>query len=153
GRIRLEYETTTRTAASNPVHTTLTPGQPVGPVFVAGTPTLTISSVAGVSAPANPTGNADITLASSTPNPVTVVFTAAGVPVGNIVQLTVIPAFGNVTTVVSPALAGSSAGSTASVSVNLPVGPSVLQAQTTFTVVAALGDLLRNFAGNERVEK
>jgi hypothetical protein len=29
----------------------------------------------------------------------------------------------------------------------------VLSAQTTFTVVAAIGDLLRNFAGNERVEK
>jgi hypothetical protein len=29
----------------------------------------------------------------------------------------------------------------------------VLQAQTTFTIVASLGDLLRNFAGNERVEK
>jgi hypothetical protein len=28
-----------------------------------------------------------------------------------------------------------------------------MQAQTTFTVVAAIGDLLRNFAGNERVER
>jgi hypothetical protein len=153
GRIRLEYETTTRTAVSNPAHTQLTPGQPVGPVFVAGSPTLTISSVAGISAPTNPTGNADITLPSTTPNPVTVVFTTAGVPVGNIVQLTVTPAYGAAVTAVSPALSGSTAGATASVSINLPVGPSVLSAQTTFTIVAALGDLLRNFAGNERVEK
>jgi len=37
--------------------------------------------------------------------------------------------------------------------VTLPPGPSILQAQTTFTVVAALGDALRSFAGNERVER
>ncbi len=153
GRIRLEYETTNRTAASNPIHTQLLPGVLPGPVFVAGTPTLTISSVAGITAPASPTGNADITLPSTTPNPVTVVFITAGVPVGNTVQLTVTPAFGDRITAISPALTGSTAGATASVSVNLPVGPSVLSAQTTFTIVAALGDLLRNFAGNERVEK
>ncbi len=153
GRIRLEAETFTRTAATNPGFTAPPAGTAPGPVFVAGTPTLTISSVAGVSAPASPTGNADITLAATTPNPVTVVFTTTGVPVGNTVQLTVIPAFGDRTVAITPALTGSTASATASVSVNLPVGPSVLSAQTTFTVVAALGDLLRNFAGNERVEK
>jgi hypothetical protein len=149
GRVRLEAETFNRTAATTPAASVSLPG----PVFVAGAPTLTISSVAGVSAPANPTGNADITLAATTPNPVAVVFTTSGVPVGNIVQLTVIPAFGPKITTVTPALTGSTASATASVSVNLPVGSNVLQAQTTFTVVAALGDLLRNFAGNERVEK
>lgn len=83
----------------------------------------------------------------------TVVFTTTGVPVGNTVQLTLVPAFGAKTVVISPALTGSTASATASVSVSLPVGPSVLQAQTTFTIVASLGDLLRNFAGNERVER
>jgi len=149
GRIRLESETYTRTAASNPGHSFAQPGA----VFVAGTPTLTISSVAGVSAPAAPTGNADITLPASTTNPVTVVFTTSGVPVGNTVQLTVTPAYQLPTVVTSPALSGTTASATASVQVDLPVGPSVLSAQTTYTVVAALGDLLRNFAGNERVEK
>jgi len=149
GRVRLEAETYTRTAASTPTHTFAAPGQ----VFVAGTPTLAISSVAGVNAPAAPTGNADITLAASTPNPVSVVFTTAGVPVGNTVQLTVTPAYGDRITAITPALTGSTASATASVNVNLPVGPSVLSAQTTYTVVAALGDLLRNYAGNERVEK
>lgn len=149
GRIRLEAETFNRTAATTPTASINTPG----PVFVTGSPSLAISSVAGVSAPVAPTGNADITLPSSTPNPVTVVFTTTGVPVGNTVQLTLTPAFGAKTTVVSPALTGDTTSATASVSVNLPVGPSVLQAQTTYTIVAALGDLLRNFAGNERVEK
>jgi len=149
GRVRLEADVNTRTAASVGLTTADTPGN----VFVAGFPTLTISSVAGVSAPASPTGVADITLPASTPNPVTVVFTTSNVPVGNIVRLTVTPQVGAQTSAISPALTGSTASATASVSINLPVGPSVLQAQTTFTIVAALGDLLRNFAGNERVEK
>jgi hypothetical protein len=149
GRVRLEADTITRTGASTPLATADVPG----PVFVAGTPTLRIDSVAGVAAPASPTGNADVTLPASTPNPVTVVFTTTGVPVGNIVQLTVTPALGTKVTAITPALTGSTANATASTSVSLPVGPSVLSAQTTYTVVAALGDLLRNFAGNERVEK
>jgi hypothetical protein len=149
GRVRLEAETITRTAASNPVATSDLPGN----VFVAGFPTLTISSVAGVPAPSTPTGTADITLPAGTPNPVTVVFTTSNVPVGNTVLLKVIPQTGATSSAISPALTGSTASATASVSVNLPVGPSVLQAQTTFTIVAALGDLLKNFAGNERVEK
>jgi hypothetical protein len=149
GRIRLESETYTRTAASNPVHSFGQPGQ----VFIAGLPTLRISSVAGVTAPENPTGSADITLPATTPNPVTVVFTTTGVPVGNTVLLKVTPAYGTPSSAVSPALEGSTASASASVSVNLPVGPSVLSAQTTYTVIAAVGDLLRNFAGNERVER
>lgn len=150
GRVRLEAETYTRTASSAPAHSfSSTPA----PVFVAGTPTLRISSVAGQTAPASPTGNADITLPSATPNPITVVFETTGVPVGNTVQLTVSPAYGEKSSAITPALTGSTASATASVSVNLPVGPSVLSAQTTYTVVAAVGDLLKNFAGNERVEK
>lgn len=155
GRIRFEAESFTRptSAVTSPTASAPAAGTAPGPVFVAGTPTLTISSVAGISAPASPTGNADITLASSTANPVTVVFTTTGVPVGNTVQLTLTPAFGSRSSVISPALTGSTASATASVQITLPVGPSVLSAQTTFTIVAALGDLLRNFAGNERVEK
>ena len=37
--------------------------------------------------------------------------------------------------------------------VNLPQGPSVLQASTTYTVVVAMGEALSRFAQNERVEK
>lgn len=149
GRIRLEAETITRTAATNPVATSDAPST----VFVAGTPTLRIASVAGVNAPASPTGNADVTLPATTPNPVTVVFETTGVPVGNTVLLTMTPAFGNKATAITPALTGSTALATASTTISLPVGPSVLSAQTTYTVVAALGDLLKNFAGNERVDK
>jgi hypothetical protein len=127
-----------------------------GPVFVAGLPTLSITSVAGVAAPASPTGNADITLSSSTPNPVTVAFATTGVPVGNTVKLTITPANSALANVAatSPALVGTTDNATASVSVNLPSGPSTLQATVSYTVVASVGDLLGvQFAKGERVEK
>jgi hypothetical protein len=149
GRIRLESETFTRTAASTPAHSFGTPSS----VFVAGLPTLRITSVAGVAAPANPTGNADITLPSTTPNPVTVEFATTGVPVGNTVSLRVTPAYGDAVTVVSPAVTGSTAAGTASVSATLPSGPSVLSATTTYTIVTAMGEALSIYAQGETVEK
>jgi len=145
----LEADTITRTAATTPLATSDVPGN----IFLANVPTLTIARVAGVTAPANPTGSADITLPASTTNPVTVEFATVNVPVGNTVRLTVSPQNGSPTSVVSPAITGSTANGVASVPVNLPVGPSVLQAQTTFTIVAAVGDLLRYYAGNEQVEQ
>jgi hypothetical protein len=150
GRIRLEANTFTRTAASTPAHSFGAPG----PVFVAGMPSLVIASVAGVEAPERPTGSADITLPADVQNPVTVVFRTSGVPVGNIVELTMTPAFGDAINVVTPALTGSTDSATASVEVSLPVGPSTLQARTTYTVIAAVGDVLGEmYAQGERVER
>lgn len=149
GRVRLEGETITRTAATTPAYSTDLPGT----VFLAGMPSLKIVTVAGVNVPAVPTGNADVTLPANTVNPVTVTFQTSNVPVGNTVLLTVIPAYGTNTTALSPALAGTTQNATASVSVTLPTGPSVLQAQTTYTIVVALGDALSKFAENERVER
>ncbi len=150
GRIRLEAETFTRTAASSPTHEF----GPPGPVFIAGLPTLRIASVAGVAAPAEPTGNADITLPSTTTNPVTVVFQTTGVPVGNTVKLTVKPATGAATSAISPALVGTTDSATASVDINLAGGPSILEATTAYTIVAAVGDALgAQYAKGERVEK
>jgi hypothetical protein len=149
GRIRLEAETFTRTAASVPAHSFGSPSS----VFVAGLPTLRITSVAGVAAPANPTGNADITLPTTTPNPVTVEFATTGVPVGNTVTLRVTPAYGDAVTVVSPAVTGTTAAGTASVSATLPSGPSVLSASTTYTIVVAMGEALSIYAQGETVEK
>ena len=149
GRIRLEAETFTRTATSNPVHTFSVPGQ----VFVAGVPTLSITSVAGTNAPASPTGNADITLPASTVNPVTVVFQTTGVPVGNNVKLTVTPVYGAAVTAVSPAITGTTTLGNASVPVSLPSGPSTLLAQTTYTITVAMGQALSMFAQNEQVER
>jgi hypothetical protein len=149
GRVRLEAEAMTRTAATTPAYTTSIPG----PLFIVSAPTLTITSVGGVNAPVSPTGNADINLPANTPNPVTVVLTATGVPPGNVVKLTVTPATSTPIVVTSPALAGTNSSATATVSVTLPPGPSVMSATTTYTIVASLGDAMSTYAEGERVEK
>jgi hypothetical protein len=149
GRIRIEGLNITRTAASNPADTKDTPG----PLFSPNSPTIRIATVAGQTVPATPTGNADITLPTTTTNPVTVTFESANVPLGNTIRLTVTPANGDPVSVVSTAISGTLAAGTANLQVTLPQGPSVLQAQTTYTIVASLGDALSTFANNERVER
>lgn len=149
GRIRLEAESITYSGASNPAYTADVPG----PIFLASLPSLRIASVAGTAVPASPTGNADVTLPASVANPVTVALETTNVPTGNTVLVKLIPAYGNTTEVLSPAIAGTAAAGTTSVQVNLPQGPSVLQATTTYTVVVAMGEALSHFAQNERVEK
>jgi hypothetical protein len=149
GRIRLESDIINRTAATTPAYTFSAPGA----VFVAGFPKLRIARVAGIDVPAQPSGNGDVILPATTPNPVAVEFESSGVPVGNTVKLTVTPPSGAITTAVSNALSGSTQTATASASVNLPTGPSILSAQTTYTIVAALGDELSRYAQGERVEK
>lgn len=149
GRIRLEAEVYTRTAVSAPAHTQGLPG----PVFVAGLPTLRIESIGGATVPAEPTGNADVTLPSTTVNPVAVVFTTTGVPAGNTVKLTLKPASGAEVTAISPALVGDTTSATASVSITLPDGPSTLQATVTYNIVLAMGEALSVYAQGERVEK
>ena len=111
------------------------------------------TTVAGVPAPAKPTGDADITLPTSEPNPVTVTFATTSVPVGNTITLTVTPSNEPASAAISDALAGTDASATASVAVDLPEGPSVLSATVSFTVTAALGDAFRQFAQGERVER
>lgn len=150
GRIRLEADSITFSGTSQPIYVADVPG----PVFIAGAPSLRIASVNGLAVPANPKGDADITLPATTTGPIAVTFETVNVPVGNTVLLRVVPAYGQPTEVLSPAIAGSSASGNASVSVTLPSGPSVLQATTTYTVVVAGGTLdLSRFAMNEPVEK
>jgi hypothetical protein len=149
GRIRLEGESITYSGSSQPAYVGDTPG----PVFLASIPALRIASVAGVNAPANPTGSADIVLPAAVPNPVSVNLETTNVPTGNTVIVKLIPAYGIPTEVQSAAIAGSTAAGTASVQITLPQGPSVLQATTTYTVVVAMGDALSQYANNERVEK
>lgn len=149
GRIRLEAEIMQRTAATTPGFSFAQPQD----VFVAGLPGLKIISVAGVNAPAQPTGSADIVLPETTPNPVEVVFATTNVPLGNTVKLTVTPASGAATSVISDAIDGTEASGSASASIDLPDGPSILSAQVSFTVTASLGQDLSRFAQGERVER
>ncbi len=149
GRIRIEAEAITYSGATTPAYTTDVPG----PVFLASLPSLRIATIAGVAVPASPTGNADVTLPADVANPVTVTFETVNVPTGNTILFKLIPAYGTPTEVLSAAIAGTTAAGTASIQVNLPQGPSTLQATTTYTVVVAMGEALSVFAQNERVEK
>ncbi|MDR0181433.1 hypothetical protein [Lysobacter arvi] len=154
GRIRIEADAITYSGQSSPAYVR----GGIAPVFLASVPSLRISSVAGQTVPAVPTGTNDVTLPSSTTGPVVVTFETTNVPVGNTIQLRVIPAYGTASTAVSGALAGSASAATASASVTLPQGPSALQATTTYTVtVASLRDeamreKLSRLAQNEKVE-
>jgi hypothetical protein len=150
GRIRIEAENYQRAASSTPI---LSFVDMPGPAFLPGVPALRITSVAGIQVPDQPTGKSDVVLPGNTSNPVTVTFAATGVPVGSTVKLTLIPQYGAIVTATSSALAGSTASATASVSVNLPAGPSVLEATTTYTLTLAMGETLSRFAQGERVEK
>ncbi|WAC71438.1 hypothetical protein OU995_17850 [Roseateles sp. SL47] len=149
GRIRIEAEAVTFSGTSSPAYVADVPS----PIFIADTPSLRIASIAGQTVPATPTGIADVTLPGTTTGPVEVVFQTINVPVGNTVLLRVVPAYGQPVEALSPAIAGTSASGTASVSVTLPAGPSVLQATTTYTVVVAGTLDLSHFAQNEEVEK
>ena len=149
GRIRVEAETVTYSGQSFPAYIADQPG----PIFLSSLPALRIASVAGAAVPANPTGNADVVLPADVVNPVTITFQTTNVPTGNTVLFKMIPAYGDPVEVISPAISGTPANGTASVQVNLPQGPSTLQATTTYTVVVAMGEALSRYAQNERVEK
>lgn len=143
GRVRTEAEYASR----------LVDGLP-GPLFAAGERSLRFASVAGIAVPANPTGSKDVTVPTATPNPVTITLATTGVPVGSTVKVSVTPQYGSPPILVdSPPTAGSLDNATTSVAIDIPPGHSVLSAQTTFMVVAAVGDALSRFAQGERVEK
>ena len=147
GRIRLEAESNTRTAQTTPPFTSATPGL----LAVAGLPTLRITSVAGVAAPAEPTGSADIVLPSGTPNPVEVVVETSNVPLGNTVGVIVTPPQGAPLTVISTALAGAPEMATATASINLIDGPSVLLATLSYAVSGQSQAALSRFTEGEPV--
>ena len=149
GRIRLEAEIFSRTAASTPLHVFAAPST----VFIAGLPSLKIKTVAGQAVPASPTGVADIALPATQTNPVAVTLETTAVPVGNSIKVTVTPAYGATTSAVSDALVGSTALATASASVTLPQGASTLSATLTYTVTASVGNAMSQYAQGEQVEK
>ncbi len=132
GRIRLEAENFLRTTGTAPGYSLASPGD----LFVAGFPAVRITSVAAVDAPAIPTGDADIVLPITTTNPVTVSLVSNGVPTGNTVKLTMVPATGNPVSVISSALTGTVDSAAATATINLPEGPSVLQAEVSYSVTS-----------------
>jgi hypothetical protein len=102
------------------------------PVTAQGAPALRIVSVAGVSTPASPLGSLhgvpDVVIPTTQANPMPVAIEAANIPVGTVATLTLTPAQGARTTAQSSALAGTDAASTATATISLPSGMSVMTA-------------------------
>jgi hypothetical protein len=123
--------------------TAQTLGNP-NPVTIPDNPTIKITSVGGVAAPANPVGsnsavNPDIVVSASVPNPVQVAIQATNIPVGTVLQVRLTPESGTSTLVNSTALSGTTASSNATANVILPAtGISVIRAFVTLDVTVAL---------------
>jgi hypothetical protein len=151
GRIRLEAYTLTVSGTRSPE---ATQSQPLSVFPSTGQPALAITSVAGVAAPATPSGSfltaPDILLPTGTTSPVAVGLTAANVPLGTTILVTATPQSGAKTTATSTGLAGTVETSTATA--NLAVSltqTSVLTASATFPMVASAGDGPLYAAGEE----
>ncbi|MBM4136379.1 MAG: hypothetical protein FJ241_06035 [Nitrospira sp.] len=146
GRICLEANTITGTFSTNPPYTYGYPGT----VFVTNPPTLKITSVGGINIPENPSGtygSPDVTLPSSTTNPVTVNISATNIPVGTIVTVTSNPEYGTSTNATG-ALSGTNESSTASAQINLSTEyQCILTATATFTIQHAM------YWDGEKIEK
>lgn len=127
---------------------------PTGGTFnLALLPSLAITSIGDVPVPANPAGSGDVTAPLALGNPLSVVVSASGIPLGSIVKLTLNNDSGSVTTANTTALAGTLQASTATGSISIPSGSSVLMASTTYTLTVAMGEALKVYAQGERVEK
>ncbi len=152
GRIRVEAYTNTATINYAQAPSIDQPGV----VALPNAPTLTITAVAGVSAPASPTGSfatPDITLPANTSNPMTIALAASNIPLGTTVAVTAKPLDGAASSATSTPLAGTLAASTATASLTIPTNqPSVISASATFTLAAipGTGPL---FAQGEAVEQ
>ncbi len=154
GRMHLEAETVLGSIASVPAG--LVRLQAPSDIFPANLPVIRITTVDGIPVPSQPNGVDDVVLPSGIVNPVTVEFTASNVPLGTLIQLTMTPQTGATVTTLSDALTGTVQSSTASASIDLPQGSSVLSAAVSFTITAANGNLMDSFshlAAGEPVER
>lgn len=147
GRVRFEADTLHYTGSSG-----YSFGSP-GADGVPQAPSLRISHVAGQALAAAPTGGLDLALPADVVNPVRVDVEARGIPPGAAVKLVATPAAGEVVVATGSALSGSETLSTSAVEVSLPAGPSVLQAQVSYSVSLALGERLAPLAGGRTVRE
>jgi hypothetical protein len=122
--------------STSPRVTMATPGV----VIPANAPSIRIVSVAGIAPPNQPNGSLqggpDIILPANQSNPVSVSLAASNIPLGSTLQVTLTPESGERTNTQSTALTGTLASSTATASVSLPDGISVVQASGTIDVSA-----------------
>ena len=151
GRISLEAENLNFRGSSSSRYSSSIPGL----VFMSNRPRLSVGSVASVSAPPAPSGREDITLTQSS-EPVQVSIVAGNIPLGTTVSLRVLPDNGPAVVVQGGTLSGTLASSSATATVTLPAGHSVLSASASFSVSSsdtALQSLYMPYTGGERVAK
>src|SRR5438445_73753 len=138
GRLRLESFTNTAVLNFVAVPPTTISSSLPNPAVLANAPTLRISSIAGVATPGVAQGSfvtPDITLPAGTTNPVPVTITAANIPVGTVVTLTVQGFVGTVSSVTAT-LGGTAASSSATASLTIPTNEqTVVSASATFTLL------------------
>jgi hypothetical protein len=149
GRVRMESYNFSYSGNSTPMFNYGVPGS----VFGSAPPSIAITSIGGVNTPAAPAGSyasPDITLPSSTTNPVPVGISAVNIPVGTNFIVKVVPQVWKSTTIatdlppVTITLSGTTAASTGTANVIIPttcnsIGTactSVITVQATFTVTA-----------------
>lgn len=146
GRIRIETNNLSLTGNVSPSPSVTTPGY----VFYPQAPTLLITKIAGNTVPASASGSyatPDITLSSTTTNPISIDISASKIPVGTSVKITAVPQNGSSTSTTA-ALTGTDASSTATASLTISTtSPSVITAETTFTIQTAM------YYDGERIEK
>jgi hypothetical protein len=165
GRIRVEASNFAGfTGQTNPVPSVANapgPVSPAGSPSLVNVPTLAIASIGGLAVPTTPTGSysvPDLTLASGTANPISVVINATNTPVAPETQINVrviSRSPGTVSTVIVPAAnhTGSFASSSATVNVTLPAGQiTLLQAFATMTLTGQTASLFPLIDG-EPVER
>lgn len=148
GRIRLEAENLLRLSNTNPAYSF----SPPTPLFYSNIPTLRVVRIGGVDVPLAPTGDQDVVLPGAVLNPVNIDLETTGIPVGTIVQVVAKRIRGGLV-VVNSSVVGTVANGTATASIDLPNGVSVIEAAATVTVTASLGNALRNFAQGEQVDR
>jgi hypothetical protein len=154
GFIRVEaFDYTSFTGASTP--TNIISFAFPHPITPPNAPSLRIASVGGVNAPANPLGSLqgvpDVVVPSSQTNPVTVALEGSNLPLGTIVNVILTPSRGARTTVQSSGLAGSESASTATASLTLPSGISVVSASAVIDLTLAKAQPI--FLDGERVRR
>lgn len=132
-------------------------GTPPPSLNLGASPTLRITTVAGVNVPTDPKGTfgntPDIPFTAAPANPVTLGIAAANIPLGTRATIILTPETGAITTVQSTPLAGTVAASTATASVTLPQGRSLLNAIVTIEANAQMAGLAPEFIQGERVKQ
>lgn len=149
------YQFTSFNPTVNPSAAYLKLGTPTA-FSLANPPQLKIKMVAGANAPATPKGTfaaiPDISFDTAPANPVMVMIEAANIPLGTKVKVILTPESGTSQTVESTPLAGTVAVSTATASLSLTLGRSLINATAVYEINGNIAYLAPDILKGERVK-